>query len=91
MRNIRQFLFAFFFLSSFLLRQKDAGSICTTNLKGVAISQKFKESLIIIREILIVKCCGEFVFQVASERCSSERHPDVTVLMRKEIIHFVCW
>lgn len=58
--------------------QKDAGSICTTNLKGVAISQKFKESFI---EFLATKC-GEFVIQVASEICASKRHPDVMVLMR---------
>lgn len=44
---------SFFLLSSFnfpsrraLLPQKDAGSICTTNIEGVAISQEFEESFI---------------------------------------------
>lgn len=62
-----------------LLPQEDAGNICTTNQKGVAISQKFKENF---REILATECCGEFVIQVASEICASKRHPDVMVLMR---------
>lgn len=92
MRKIRQYLFAFFFFFHFrisLLPQKDARSICKTSLKGVAINQKFKESF---REELLMKCFVEFVGQVTSEICASNRHPDVTVLLRKdENINFFCW
>lgn len=66
-----------------VLPQKDAGSICTTNLKGVAISQKFKESF---REILSTKHCGKFAIQEASEIGASKRHPDVMVLMRNYLL-----
>lgn len=68
-----------------LLPQKNGGSICATNIKGEAISQKFKEIFV---EILVMKYCGEFVIQVASEICIPKRHPDVTVLMRN---YPFCW